>query len=286
MNIDENRIYKHFSNNNGKNNNQIIFLQNKKDKEEIKKTEESTNSLNENIDSNNHIFSGESNINQKSKSKNQISNLSLKKDIIFNIMKERKNKRINKKHDGNSKDNIRQTITRHFIKFFFGFVNCYIHKKLEKEKIQLRKEIKFTIYYKDKEKIKLKDILRLTIEKFLSFDPNKNNNNELNDYRMNAYMNKEQLNIIKTNSNCSLDNFLKKRVIDLFKDIYIKKRKDIDLSNYEIEEELPKNIKIFETLKENNKYNIKKIKIMKSIIEALIINPIRKKVHFKTKKTE
>ena len=103
---------------------------------------------------------------------------------------------------------------------------------------------------------------------------------------MNAYMNKEQLNLIKMNFNCSLDNFLKKRVIDLFKDIYIKKGKEIDLSKYEIEEELPKNIKILEILKENNRYNIKKIKIMKSIIEAIIINPIRKKVHFKIKKTE
>ena len=92
MKIEENRIYKHFSDNKGNNKNQILFLQKKNDKEEIKKIEESTNSFNEIVYSNNHIFFKESNIEQKSKSKskNHILNLSLTKDLIFNIMKEKK----------------------------------------------------------------------------------------------------------------------------------------------------------------------------------------------------
>jgi hypothetical protein len=216
---------------------------------------------------------------QKNKSVNQIYNSSLKKVIIFNIIKKRKNKRINKKHGGNSKDNIRQSITRHFIKFFFGFVNFYIEKKLEDEKLKLGKEIRFKIYYKDKEKIKLKDILNMTVEKLLLFEMIKNNNkNEINNNKIETSSNKELLNIIKMIF--SLDNFLKKPIIDLFKDIYLKKREEIDLSIYGIKEELPKNLKLYEKLKENYKNNIEKVKIMESVIKTRIINPI----HFKLKK--
>ena len=279
MSINENRIYNHLSINKEKSNNQIIFL--KTEKEEIKKNGEPINSLNEIIYiNNNNNFFGKV---QKNKSVNQIYNSSLKKVIIFNIIKIRKNnrinKRINKKHGGNSKDNIRQSITRHFIKFFFGFVNFYIEKKLEDEKLKLGKEIRFKIYYKDKEKIKLKDILNMTVEKLLLFEMIKNNNkNEINNNKIDTSSNKEKLNIIKMIF--SLDNFLKKPIIDLFKDIYLKKREEIDLSIYGIKEELPKNLKLFEKLKENYKNNIEKVKIMESVIETRIINPI----HFKLKK--
>ena len=275
MSINENRIYNHLSINKEKSNNQIIFL--RTEKEEIKKNGGPINSLNEIIYlNNNNNFFGKV---QKNKSVNQIYNSSLKKVIIFNIIKKRKNKRINKKHGGNSKDNIRQSITRHFIKFFFGFVNFYIEKKLEDEKLKLGKEIRFKIYYKDKEKIKLKDILNMTVEKLLLFEMIKNNNkNEINNNKIETSSNKELLNIIKMIF--SLDNFLKKPIIDLFKDIYLKKREEIDLSIYGIKEELPKNLKLYEKLKENYKNNIEKVKIMESVIETRIINPI----HFKLKK--
>ena len=279
MSINENSIYNHLSINKEKSNNQIIFL--RTEKEEIKKNGGPINSLNEIIYlNNNNNFFGKV---QKNKSVNQIYNSSLKKVIIFNIIKIRKNnrinKRINKKHGGNSKDNIRQSITRHFIKFFFGFVNFYIEKKLEHEKLKLGKEIRFKIYYKDKEKIKLKDILNMTVEKLLLFEMIKNNNkNEINNNKIDTSSNKEKLNIIKMIF--SLDNFLKKPIIDLFKDIYLKKREEIDLSTYGIKEELPKNLKLYEKLKENYKNNIEKVKIMESVIKTRIINPI----HFKLKK--
>ena len=113
----------------------------------------------------------------------------------------------------------------------------------------------------------------MTVEKLLLFEMIKNNNkNEINNNKIDTSSNKEKLNIIKMIF--SLDNFLKKPIIGLFKDIYLKKREEIDLSIYGIKEELPKNLKLFEKLKENYKNNIEKVKIMESVIENRIINPI------------
>lgn len=318
MNKNDSKISNYFSTNKEKISVPKTFSQKSKEQEEPINNEGPKKSLNNNLftifNSNNpNIINQEkdkivqkkiNNINNN----NQISVLhsSKKKIKIFNIL--RKNKKKGKK---TREDDITQTIIRHFINFFFYFVNFYIKTKIKEKRIRLSKVINFKIiYYKDKDTIKIKDILKFNIENLLLFKPkkkdtinnkndNKNDNNKSNNKNDNKsdekngnekkignkekksyiYLNEEQFREIKNNINISLDNFFERPLIDLFIDIYSKKRKEIDLTKYEIKSKLPKNIETFEELKKRNK---DKEAIMDKIIKKKIINTQR--IKFKTYK--
>ena len=187
-----------------------------------------------------------------------------------------------------------------------------LKKKIKDNRIKLKKEINFkNIYYKDKDTIKLKDIPNLTIENLLLFKPKKinNNNNNKNDNKndININNNKDDNKIDVKNYNktkistkrkkisyfslneevfkeikkyniFSSDHFFKIPLKNLFLDIYYQKRGEIDLTKYEIKSKLPRNIKIFETLKK--KY------IKNKDIMIKLINQKFKKAIFKTDKKE
>ena len=183
MNINDSKISNYHSTNKEKISASKTFPQKSKEQEEPIKNEGPQKSLNNtqfsifNSNNNNIINNEEDKIVQKKinniNNNNQISVLqSSKKNIkIFNIL--RKNKKKGKKM---REDDIGQTIIRHFIKFFFYFVNFYIKKKIKEKRIKLRKNINFKIiYYKDKDTIKIKDILKLTIKELLLFKPKKKN---------------------------------------------------------------------------------------------------------------
>ena len=316
MNINDSKISNYYSIYKEKKSGSKTFSQKSKQQEEPIKNEGSKMPLNNNLIStfnsnNSNILNLEEEnkivqkqINNINNNNNQISVLhsSKKNLILFNILKKKKKIR---------KDDIEQTIIRHFIKFFFYFVNFYIKTKVKEKKIELRKDFKI-IYYKDKDTIKIKHILELTIEQLLLFKPkekNKNNNknenqndnnkrNNQNDNKSDekndnkkkigkerikkSYfsLNEELLKEIKNNIAFSLDNFFESRLIDLFTNIYSKKRKEIDLKKYDIKSKLPKIIRIFEDLKKNNK---NKEKIMDDIINKKIV--CRRNI-FKTNKKE
>lgn len=214
---------------------------------------------------------------------NKIKDLSKQNKKIFNIRKEKKNKWKRKKHDANSKDNIKQIIIRHFINFFVIFINLFV-RKITKNKV-----ITFKIGYKDKRRIKSGNILELNVEKMLLlFSPSKNKNNGKNDNKEKEpkyNYNQNQLIEIRNSIGSSLDILFKTRVINIFKDIYISKEKKIDLKKYGFEGivlKLNKNIKAYEKLRRKYRGNKTKLKIMDNIIDTKFMN-VKK---FKIKKKE
>ena len=123
-----------------------------------------------------------------------INNINKTKSNIFNITKEKKNKRKRKKHDGYFKDNLKQRLIRHFINYLIYFINLTVKKMIN------NKEIKFKIGYKDKEFIKIEHIVENNIEDILLFKPIKNEkngikSNEKKTNKINNY-NQNQLNEI------------------------------------------------------------------------------------------
>ena len=247
------------------------------------------------VENNNNNNNNNNNINQISKkvtSKNKIKIFDINKENIIkdNIIK--KPKYINKKkkrHGANSPDNLTKTLIRHFIDFFFSFINFYIENKANEKKIELEETICFKkINCKDKDYIKIKDILGLKIEKFLLLESKKKGKNKQNDNKNDkknnvsyVSLNKEELNKVKINFGSSLNNILKKDVKDLFFDIYYQNRDEINLEKYEIKDNLDENIQIFEDLK--RKKDNHKIKLLEEIIQNKMISP-KKKELFKTKK--
>ena len=251
------------------------------------------NSLRDKIVENNN--NNNNNINQISKkvtSKNKIKIFNINKENIIkdNIIKNPKyiNKK-KKRHGANDPDNLTKTLIRHFIDFFFNFINFYIENKANEKKIELEETICFQkINCKEKDYIKIKDILNSKIEKFLVLESNKKGKNKQNDNKNDkknnvsyVSLNKKELNKVKINFGSSLNNILKKDVKDLFFDIYYQNRDEINLEKYEIKDNLDENIQIFEDLK--RKKDNHKIKLLEEIIQNNMISPKKKKL-FKTKK--
>ena len=146
--------------------NEVFFLFKGNKKEEIKKGEipknySTGNLINDIAINNNSLF----NNNELIYSKYNIINQSKENK---NKSKERKNIfKVNYRniHDGDALDNIKQIIVTNFVNFFLIFINFIINQKINEE------SIKFQIGYQLKNKIKLEDILLLTVEKLLTFEP-------------------------------------------------------------------------------------------------------------------
>ena len=278
--------------NNIKNNNNTVFPLQYKRQPDPKKTPILDNSFNKNLtilnntNENNNTnespkyFEDNNNLNNT----NKIKELSKQNKKIFNIRKEKRSKWKRKKHDANSKDNIKQIIIRHFINFFVTFINLFVRKITKNELIT------FKIGYQDKRGIKSGDILELTVEKMLLFSPSKNKNNVKSDNKEKTpkyNYNRNQLIEIRNIIGSSLDILFNTHVINIFKDIYISKEKKIDLKNYGFEGivlKLNKNIKAYEKLKRKYRGNKIKLKIMDNIIDTKFIHVKKKKIHFKIKK--
>jgi hypothetical protein len=195
-------------------------------------------------------------------------------------------------HSGDDIDNIKQMVVTDFINFFLKFINFIINGKIKEEGgggINLtnksQTEIEFKIGCTIKPKIKFEDIIKLNVEKLLSFESYKyyKNLKKENDE-------KEKIKEIKNIIGSSLDKLFETQVIDLFKDIYYKEisnetDKEIDLKKYGIEGtifKITEEIPTFQKLKGRYKNNKVKINKMDEIVESNIIKP--KKFYIKKKK--
>ena len=195
--------------------------------------------------------------------KNDLSNINenSEKKMIFKVI-------YRPTHDSYSEDIIRQSIITSFINFLVKFINDIIFKKLN------RKDI-FYIGHKIKSKIKLANILTLTVEKILTFQ----NKNVLNNEDID-----KQIKEIKNNDS-SFNKLFETPAIDLFKDIYYneKKIKQIDLKKYGIEGlifQIDEEIPTYEKLKEKFKDKTK-LTIMDQVVQRFVNH---KKFKIKKKK--
>ena len=233
------------------------------------------NDINANINNINLNFE-HNNLNKTNKELN----ISEQKDKIFKV-------NYRNTHDGEAQDNVKQCIITSFINFFINFINFIVGKKLN-----TNKEI-FHISYQLKSKIKIKNILELTVKQLLLIESQiKTQNDKDNNKKYNIdNSNLNQINKIRGIIGSSLDKLFETPVINLFKDIYAKNdfknqnEKEIDLKIYGVEGiifKLTDQIPTYEKLKENNKDNQKKINLMDEIVNQKIINP--KKELFKVKK--
>lgn len=239
------------------------------------------------IDEEKTSFSSDKNLNNNnSNEKSVIDNNSIKIEYnnindegILDIPKEKNkifqvNYRI--KHDGDSKDNIKQSIVTNFINFIVNFINFIIRKKTNNE------SIKFRIGYQLKNKIKLENFIELTVEELLSFKQNCNNKNKSYDIKEEKIENNINIKKIRELIGVSLDKLFETKLIDLFKDIYMKdiindNDKNIDLKEYGLEGIIlnlkDDDIPTYQKLKDKFKDNKTKIKIMDDIINIKLINP-------------
>lgn len=218
-------------------------------------------------------------------------------DIIKNI-KEKKNKSREKKnifkvnyrtiHDGDSPDNIKQIIITNFINFFIIFVNFIISKLIKEEKII------FQIGYQIKNKIKLEDLISLTVEQLLTFQSLVNQNSK-NINKKEEVQNSEIIKRVREILSSKLDIFFETKVINLFKDIYAREiknenDKNIDLKIYGIKGlifKLEEDIPTYQKKKEQYLGNKTKIKIMDDIVKNIfIIHPNSKKFKTEIKEKE
>ena len=221
----------------------------------------------------------------------ELNNLNNTNEIINNFEQKDKIFKVNYRniHDGDARDNIKQSIITNFINFFITFINFVISKKLNtNDKI-------FHIHFQTKNKIKVNDIAKLTVKKLLLFesdinDKNKKNNNQKKN--TGSEYNLNQFNKIKNIISPSLDKLFETPVIDLFVDIYAKtdfknqNEKEIDLTIYGVEGiifKIDENIPTYEKLRDNNKDNNRKKNIMDDIKNE-IINIKRKKFKVEKKK--
>ena len=281
--INENNKMLNISSNANKNINRITFPLNEKEPEEKKKDEDPkiilnkklVNNFNENnsLQTNNELTlnSGQKNINNISDN----SNIFEKKNKIFKVV-------YRNIHDGDSLDNIKQSIINHFINFFIMFINFIISEKLKE------KELKFQIDCNLKTKIKFEDILGLTVEQLLTIESTKNIKTNKNENNKNYNI----INKIRKTIGSSLNNLFETPVIDLFRDIYAKDYSNniyetqIELKEYGIEGikfKINEDIPTYEKLKEKFKNNLKKIKLMNDLVQNKLINPQKPKM-FKIKK--
>ena len=197
------------------------------------------------------LFPDPTNRSEKNNIKSDINNTNENaENKIFNVI-------YRHTHDGQAKDNIKQTIVTSFINFLLNFINNIIFKKLNKKDI-------FNIGWEIKTKIKLADIKKLKVKEILTFQ-SKNILNNKNEELIQE--------IIKNDS--SLNKLLDTPAILLFKDIYYNKEKikQIDYKKYGIEGlnfEINEEIMTYEKLKERFKDNQPKINIMDEVIQNFV----------------
>lgn len=263
-NINENDEKQNTSSKEEKNLNNIKISSNVNELEEDKKYIESKISSNKTLVNNINVNYEPNNLNNT----NEIFNNFEQKDKIFKV-------NYRNIHDGDARDNIKQSIITNFINFFIIFINNIICKKLKtNNKI-------FHISYQLKSKIKIEDISELNVKQLLFF-VHKNNRNEKSNNKkdnMENNYNVNQFNKYKDIISPSLDELFKTPVIDLFLDIYAKtdfknqNEKEIDLKAYGVEGlvfKIDDDIPTYEKLKENYKDNQKKIIIMDDIKKEII----------------
>ena len=263
-NINENDEKQNTSSKEQKNLNNIKISSNVNELEEDKKYIESKISSNKTLVNNINVNYELNNLNNT----NEIFNNFEQKDKIFKV-------NYRNIHDGDARDNIKQSIITNFINFFIIFINNIICKKLKtNNKI-------FHISYQLKSKIKIEDISELNVKQLLFF-VHKNNRNEKSNNKkdnMENNYNVNQFNKYKDIISPSLDELFKTPVIDLFLDIYAKtdfknqNEKEIDLKAYGVEGlvfKIDDDIPTYEKLKENYKDNQKKIIIMDDIKKEII----------------
>ena len=263
-NINENDEKQNTSSKEQKNLNNIKISSNVNELEEDKKYIESKISSNKTLVNNINVNYELNNLNNT----NEIFNNFEQKDKIFKV-------NYRNIHDGDARDNIKQSIITNFINFFIIFINNIICKKLKtNNKI-------FHISYQLKSKIKIEDISELNVKQLLLF-VHKNNRNEKSNNKkdnMENNYNVNQFNKYKNIISPSLDELFKTPVIDLFLDIYAKtdfknqNEKEIDLKAYGVEGlvfKIDDDIPTYEKLKENYKDNQKKIIIMDDIKKEII----------------
>ncbi len=263
-NINENDEKQNTSSKEEKNLNNIKISSNVNELEEDKKYIESKISSNKTLVNNINVNYELNNLNNT----NEIFNNFEQKDKIFKV-------NYRNIHDGDARDNIKQSIITNFINFFIIFINYIICKKLKtNNKI-------FHISYQLKSKIKIEDISELNVKQLLFF-VHKNNRNEKSNNKkdnMENNYNVNQFNKYKDIISPSLDELFKTPVIDLFLDIYAKtdfknqNEKEIDLKAYGVEGlvfKIDDDIPTYEKLKENYKDNQKKIIIMDDIKKEII----------------
>lgn len=192
-----------------------------------------------------------------------------KKIPIFQV--NYKNMRLTDKitHSGNCKDNIRQIIITHFTNFFLKFVNYIVNKKIDKN-------TEYHIGYKIKYKIKFVDIIGFDVEKFLSSFATLKFKNKTRKKNLLKIKNID-IDKVKNEILSSFSLLFKKRVFDIFKDIYAKDIKnendqEIDLSNFGLDDQiliLNKEIPAYKKLKEKYKNEEIKTNIMDQIVNSL-----------------
>jgi len=304
--LNENETTFHGSTNTEPNSNQN-FNQEKNVQEE-KKNEGLQNCVNSELNSQNNSLSLELIVNHINDRGNLAKKFLRKKRKFFRV-----NKGI-KKHDSYALDNNITIIIKHFVTFFLDFMNLAVNKAISLKKNLNIKEINFEMNYKIKGNIYIEDIKTKTVEDFLKIKENnkiyKNNKKKIAEIQKNSEQlklkkdiiqkeaNEEKLNEIKKEENLgsSFDKLLKTPIIDIFKEIYVNNKKEIDLDIYGI-----KNIKLdlnnnqkkyqsYEKLKEKYLKDKKKLEIFDNLIYNKFVPPIQKSnqksIIFKTVKKE
>ena len=278
-----------------------------------KKNEVPKNYVNSELNSQNNSLSLDLIVTQNNARENLTKKLLRKKRKFFRV-----NKGIIKKHDSYAQDNNITIIIKHFLTFFLDFINLAVNKGISLKtnlKVSNSKEIKFEMNYKIKGNIYIEDIKTKTVEDLLKIkEKNKNHKNNKNkiaeiqknnenlklnkDIIIQKDVNEEKFNEIKKEENLgsSFDKLFKTPIIDIFKEIYIKNKKEIDLEIYGI-----KNIKLdlnnnqkkyqaYEKLKEKYIKDKKKLEIFDYLIYNKFIPSFQKSkqksIIFKTEKNE
>ena len=288
------------------------YNQEKKIKED-KKNEVLKNYVNSELNSQNNSLSLDLIVTQNNGRENLTKKFLRKKRKFFRV-----NQGIKKKHDCYAQDNNITIIIKHFVTFFLDFMNLAVNKGISLKtnlKVDNNKEIKFEMNYKIKGNIYIEDIKTKTVEELLKIkEKNKTyknskkkiaeiqkNNENLKlkkDIIIQKEANEERINEIKKEENLgsSFDKLFKTPIIDIFKEIYIKNKKEIDLEIYGI-----KNIKLdlnnnqkkyqaYEKLKEKYIKDKKKLEIFDYLIYNKFVpsnqKSKQKSIIFKTEKNE
>ena len=288
------------------------YNQEKKVKED-KKNEVLKNYVNSELNSQNNSLSLDLIVTQNNGRENLTKKFLRKKRKFFRV-----NQGIKKKHDCYAQDNNITIIIKHFVTFFLDFMNLAVNKGISLKtnlKVDNNKEIKFEMNYKIKGNIYIEDIKTKTVEELLKIkEKNKtyknskkkiaeiqNDNENLKlkkDIIIQKEVNDERLNEIKKEENLgsSFDKLFKTPIIDIFKEIYIKNKKEIDLEIYGIKNikldlnNNQKKYKAYEKLKEKYIKDKKKLEIFDYLIYNKFVpsnqKSKQKSIIFKTEKNE
>lgn len=288
------------------------YNQEKKVKED-KKNEVLKNYVNSELNSQNNSLSQDLIVTQNNGRENLAKKFLRKKRKFFRV-----NQDIKKKHDCYAQDNNITIIIKHFVTFFLDFMNLAVNKGISLKtnlKVDNNKEIKFEMNYKIKGNIYIEDIKTKTVEELLKIKEKnktyKNNKKKIEEIQKNngnlklkkdiiiqKEVNEEQLNEIKKEENLgsSFDKLFKTPIIDIFKEIYIKNKKEIDLEIYGIKNikldlnNNQKKFKAYEKLKEKYKKDKKKLEIFDYLIYNKFVpsnqKSKQKSIIFKTEKNE